>query len=76
MSTMEIPDELYQAIYHQEIARHINNGIDLDRARLMAREIMAHAFVSRAAQIQCESQKDYYEYEEEMSLGGETYRTR
>lgn len=59
MSVMEIPDELYETIFHMEVAQQINKGLDLKAAREMANQIMGHCFMPRSAQIQCDTQKDY-----------------
>jgi len=46
MSLTIIDDLTYQTLLCNEIARQINNGLDLKAARSMARETMARCFVA------------------------------
>ncbi len=74
MSVMEIPDALYRINRDMEIARLIDQGLDLMAARAMADEIMRHTFIARTTAIQCEFEADYADYIEDMSLGGQIYK--
>ncbi len=74
MSIMEIPDQLYATLFHLEVARYIDKGLDLFAARQMAHETMGHAFTARGTALARECQLDNDEFEEEMSLGGRPYK--
>ncbi len=74
MSIMEIPDSLYSRLFHLEVARQIDHGLDLIAAREMASSIMGHAFIARGTALARECQLDNDEFIEEMSLGGRPYK--
>lgn len=55
----EIDDMTWVAIYQQQVAQYINNGIWLDEAQQLARELMDSVYVARSTALQCDTQKDY-----------------
>lgn len=55
----EIDDMTWVAIYQQQVAQYINNGIWLDEAQQLARELMDSVYIPRSTAIQCDTQKDY-----------------
>lgn len=76
MGYVEIPDWLYENILRTEIAALIGMGFGPAEARQEAMKRMGRGFVARSTAEAKEFQKDYDEYTEDMSLGGQTYRTR
>ena len=73
MSFIEIPDWLYEQILRTEIASLEGMGFKPAEARREALIRMGRGFVARSGAMAKEFQKDYDEYIEEMSLGGQAY---
>ena len=73
MSFIEIPDWLYERILRTEIVALEGMAFKPAEARREALLRMGRGFVSRSGAMNKEFQKDYDEYIEEMSLGGQTY---
>lgn len=74
MSIMEIPDEMFAAIYLDQVAQLIDAGMFVSDAKVRARELMGQCFVSRTIAECQENEKDRWEYLDEMSLGGPIFK--